>query len=298
LWNRPLEYNGYSFSSTPFQRIAIPMGITILLRKRIPILLKKESNIYSSLVFSKTKLTYYYYYYFYVNNDCLSSVVPTGLWSLPNLSIIDFSMNNFEGPLSSFIGKAKSIAQLLANNRFSWIIYQRSRGRFSKASQARAASWLSGQTSGQLTSRGVLGMYPFASPVRLNFDGGEEEPRKSGVDSSSAGILGETPISSESVPGSGTGAVFSSAGILGSTPNSSEIVPESEFGAESLGMGLFGASSGEAEELKLALEVGGIVGMTCDGQVGHLKEVLGQLVAKKHGRGIGGERDSHVINES
>jgi hypothetical protein len=63
-------------------------------------------------------------------------------------------------------------------------------------------------------------------------------------------------------------------------------------------MGSFRASSEEAEELKLTLEVGGIVGMTCDGQVGHLKEVLGQLVAEKHERGIGGERDSHVINES
>jgi hypothetical protein len=141
-------------------------------------------------------------------------------------------------------------------------------------------------------------MYPFTSPVRLNFDGGEEEPRKSGVDSSSAGILGETPISSESVPESGTGVIFSSAGIQGSTPNSSVIVPELEFGADSLGMGSFRASSEEAEELKLTLEVGGIAGMTCDGQVGHLKEVLGQLVAEKHGKGIGGERDSHVINES
>jgi hypothetical protein len=89
---------------------------------------------------------------------------------------------------------------------------------------------MSRQPSGQLTSRGVLGMYPFTSPVRLNFDGGEEEPRKSGVDSSSARILGETPISSESMPESGTGVIFSSAGIQGSTPNSSEIVPELEFG--------------------------------------------------------------------
>jgi hypothetical protein len=141
-------------------------------------------------------------------------------------------------------------------------------------------------------------MHLFTSLLRLNFDGGEEEPRKSGVDSSSAGILGEIPISSESMPGSRIGAVFSSAGMLGSTPNSSEIVPESELGVDSLGMGSSGTSLGEVEELELALEVGGIVGMTCDGQVGHLKEVLGQLVAEKHGRDIGGERDSHVINES
>jgi hypothetical protein len=134
--------------------------------------------------------------------------------------------------------------------------------------------------------------------MRLNFEGGEEKLRKSGVVSSSAGILGESPFSSESVPVSGTEAVSSSAGILGSTPNSSKIVLESEFGAVSLGLGSPGASSGEAEELKLALEVGGIVGMTCDGQVGHLKEVLGQLVAEKHGRDFGGARDNHVINES
>ena len=33
-------------------------------------------------------------------------------------------------------------------------------------------------------------------------------------------------------------------------------------------------------------------------QIGKLEEVLGQLVAEKHGKGIRGERGSHVINES
>jgi hypothetical protein len=37
--------------------------------------------------------------------------------------------------------------------------------------------------------------------------------------------------------------------------------------------------------------------MTCDGQVGQLKEVMGKLVVEKHGRGIGGERGSQVLNE-
>jgi transcriptional regulator with AAA-type ATPase domain len=37
--------------------------------------------------------------------------------------------------------------------------------------------------------------------------------------------------------------------------------------------------------------------MTCDGNVGQLKEVMGKLVAEKQGRGLEVERGSQVINE-
>ena len=143
-----------------------------------------------------------------------------------------------------------------------------------------------------------MGISPSISPVWLNFDRVEEVPRDSGADSSSAGILGTTPNNLETGPALGMGADSSLVGILGATPNILEIVPESENGVDSSGKCMSRASSVEAEELKLALEVGEIVGLTCEGQVGQLKEVLGQLVAEKHGRGIGGEGGSHVINES
>ena len=154
-------------------------------------------------------------------------------------------------------------------------VYQRSRGRILKPTQVQTAPWMSGQPSGQLTSRGILGVTLFVSPVRLNFDGVEEESRESGANSSSAGILGTTPNSLEIVLELGIGGDSSLARILGVTSNNSEIVHESVNGANSSGMGMSGASSVEAEELKLALEVGGIVGLTCEGQIGHLQEVLG-----------------------
>ncbi|KAE9447037.1 hypothetical protein C3L33_21067, partial [Rhododendron williamsianum] len=57
---------------------------------------------------------------FRVNNNSLSGIVPAGIWSLPNLSIVDLTWNQFEGPLGSTIGEAKALAQLfLAHNRFS-----------------------------------------------------------------------------------------------------------------------------------------------------------------------------------
>ena len=37
-----------------------------------------------------------------------------------------------------------------------------------------------------------------------------------------------------------------------------------------------------AKELKLVLEVNGIAGLLCDGQVRRLAEVLGQIIAKKY----------------
>ena len=69
-------------------------------------------------------------------------------------------------------------------------------------------------------------------------------------------------------------------------------------GTEYSGMGMSRASSPEAEELKLAMEVGVIVGLSCEGQIGKLEEVLGQLVAEKPAKGIGGETGSHDLNES
>jgi hypothetical protein len=139
--------------------------------------------------------------------------------------------------------------------------------------QSEAVLCSTGQPSGQLAPMGVLGAIPSVSPMRLVFDGDEVEPYESGD-------------------------VTSSAGILGATLNSEEIVPESRNGADSTGTGMSGVNLVEAEKLKLALEVGEIVGRTCEGQSGQLKEVIGKLVAENHGRGIGGERGSHVINES
>ncbi|CAL5329665.1 unnamed protein product [Camellia sinensis] len=55
-----------------------------------------------------------------VNNNSLSRKIPAGIWSLPNLSIIDLTMNQFEGPLSDNVDEAKSLAQLfLSHNQFS-----------------------------------------------------------------------------------------------------------------------------------------------------------------------------------
>ncbi|KAL1289420.1 hypothetical protein HN51_057615 [Arachis hypogaea] len=57
---------------------------------------------------------------FRASRNSLSGVVPSGLWSLPNLQIIDLSMNHLEGSITSDIGKAKSLAQIfLSKNQFS-----------------------------------------------------------------------------------------------------------------------------------------------------------------------------------
>ena len=95
-----------------------------------------------------------------------------------------------------------------------------------------------------------------------------------------------------------SGDVCSSAGTLGATPNSEEVVPESGNGVDSVGMGMFGANPMEAKKLELALKVGEIVGMTCEGQTGQLNEVMGKLFAENRGRGTEGVGGNHVINES
>jgi hypothetical protein len=57
------------------------------------------------------------------------------------------------------------------------------------------------------------------------------------------------------------------------------------------------------------LEVRGIVGLSCDGHEGKLTDVLGQIVAKKHGKGVSSSagydednnmrlRDNCIINEA
>jgi hypothetical protein len=50
-------------------------------------------------------------------------------------------------------------------------------------------------------------------------------------------------------------------------------------------------ASPAAKELKLALEVNGIAGLSCDGNEGKLAEVLGQIIAKQHGKGVEGLRE-------
>ena len=68
--------------------------------------------------------------------------------------------------------------------------------------------------------------------------------------------------------------------------------------AESSRTGASGEISPAAKELKLVIEVSKIVGLSCDGHEGKLAEVLGQIVAKKHGKDIGGVRANHNFNET
>jgi hypothetical protein len=152
-------------------------------------------------------------------------------------------------------------------------VYQRSRGRFSKPRQSVGVSCSSGQSVGQQESMGVVGVVHSVSPVRLDFDGDVEEVGQPGDDTSPAGTLGETQFSEV-------------------------IVPEAGIVADSAGMDMSGAISVEGEMLNLALKDGVIMGMTCEGKFGQLKEVLGSIIAENHGRGFGGERGSFVINES
>jgi hypothetical protein len=50
----------------------------------------------------------------------LSGSVPAGIWGLPNVEIIDMSSNNFQGPITTDIKNAKSLAQLnVGSNRLS-----------------------------------------------------------------------------------------------------------------------------------------------------------------------------------
>jgi hypothetical protein len=152
-------------------------------------------------------------------------------------------------------------------------VYQRSRGRFSKPRQCVGVLCSIGQTVGQPTSMGVLGVVHSVSPVRLDFDGDDEVAGQPEDDTSPARTLGETH-------------------------NSKVIVPESGIVADSAGLGMFGANPVEGEMLNLALKDGEIMGLTCEGKIGQLKEVLGSIIAENHGRGFGGERGSFVINES
>jgi hypothetical protein len=151
-------------------------------------------------------------------------------------------------------------------------VYQRSGRRTPMPSQARETSRWPGQLSGQVGSTDKLAVTLPVAPVCLSFDGVE-------VDSCD----------------SGDGA--SSVGELGASLDSAVIVPESEVNGASSDSGKSGSNPVEAEELNFTLEVGGITGMTCDGKVGQLKEVMGKLVAEKQGRGMGGVRGSQAFNE-
>ncbi|KAF3447433.1 hypothetical protein FNV43_RR12619 [Rhamnella rubrinervis] len=48
--------------------------------------------------------------------NSLSGVIPAGIWGLPEVNIIDIDSNQFEGPITSDIEKAKALAQLFAGN--------------------------------------------------------------------------------------------------------------------------------------------------------------------------------------
>jgi hypothetical protein len=127
---------------------------------------------------------------------------------------------------------------------------------------------VSGQPAGQSESSISLSV----SPMRLSFEG-------VGVDSCDSGDAG------------------SSEGKMDVSLVSAEFVQESEAEVDSSTTSKLGASQMEDEELHFMLDVGGIMGMTYDGKVGQLKEVMGKLVAEKQGRGLGVERGIQIFNE-
>jgi hypothetical protein len=158
-------------------------------------------------------------------------------------------------------------------------VYQRSRWRISTPLQSVGPSFL----SGQLKSRGLLGPISSVTPVRLTFDGCDEVHRESEFVSPPVATLGSAPTSVEAV---------------GSASNSVEVVPESVSGEVSTGSSMAGVDLVVAERVDRALVVGEVAGMTSEGQPGLLKEFLGQIVVVNLGRSSGGERGSHVTNES
>jgi hypothetical protein len=142
-------------------------------------------------------------------------------------------------------------------------VYQRSRWRISKPLLSAGLSC----STGQLASRGMSVPTSSVSSVPLDFDGVEVESHESEI---------APPL----------------VGSLDSASYSDEVVPESGSGAASAGSCLPGANPVVAEKLGNALVVGEVVGMTCDGQPGLLKEFLGSIVSENLGRGFRGERDS------
>jgi hypothetical protein len=163
-------------------------------------------------------------------------------------------------------------------------VYQRSRGRIPKSLQARTTPWLTGNTSGSSAA---------VSPVRLTFDGvgadlGDTEVVAS-VSENLGAAMGITDVVPETVTGedlSDQGAVSCSAEFVSDTVAGVDLSDSSKV-----------VATGEAGELNFTLHVGGIMGMTCDGQVEQLREVVGNLVAEKHGSGVAGERGSQVSYE-
>jgi hypothetical protein len=151
-------------------------------------------------------------------------------------------------------------------------VYQRSGRRTPMPSQARESSRGPGQLPGQAMSTEKEEVTLPVSPVCLSFDGVEVDSRDS---RDGASLVGELDVSRDSA----------------------SIVPESEVSGDSSDSVRSGYIPVEAGELKFTLEVGEIMGLTCDGQVGQLKEVMGKLVDEKQGRGMGGERGSQVFNE-
>jgi hypothetical protein len=85
-------------------------------------------------------------------------------------------------------------------------------------------------------------------------------------------------------------------GLLGDLGNQGIEFPGVE--GSTSGSSMAGVDSVVAEKLDRALVVGEVAGLTCEGQTGLLKEFMGQIVVENLGRSSGGERGSHVINES
>ena len=66
-------------------------------------------------------------------------------------------------------------------------------------------------------------------------------------------------------------------------------------GSETSRTGVSREDSLIAKELKLMFEVSVVVGLSCDGQEGKLADVLGQIIAMKHGKDVGGVRANHNL---
>jgi hypothetical protein len=164
-------------------------------------------------------------------------------------------------------------------------VYQRSRGRVLKPLQSRTTPWLTGNSPGSSAA---------VSPVRLDFDGVGADLCDSKVISSAPEYLGAAMGSADVVPETVAGEDLPDQGAASC---SAEFVSETVAGEDLSDSSKVVARPGEAGELNFTLHVGGIMGMTCDGQVEQLREVVGNLVAKKHGSGVAGERGSQVSYE-
>jgi hypothetical protein len=154
----------------------------------------------------------------------------------------------------------------------------------------RSCSWSEGRWSGSLTS-GLLGEAPSVLP------------------SSRGEIVSASPAMGVSEMTGILGVYVDSAGEKFCDEASLGVAVLADFVREAQGIGPKILALGEvlptakedlptAKELKLVFEVSGIAGLFCDGQEGKLADALGQIVAKKHGKGGKGSREISNLSSS